>query len=168
MKFDELSNRVIGCALEVHRHLGPGLLESAYEQCLAHELAGSGIPFEQQAEMPVAYKEVKLDCGYRIDLLVDRRLVVELKCVQQLLPIHEAQLLTYMKVVELGNWFADELQCKVPQGGHQADGPVTLRALRAPRGKTQKGKCPDEHVRLHTPFGCRHVAGPTAAPAFTK
>jgi len=80
MKFDELSNRVIGCALEVHRHLRPGLLESAYEQCPANELASSGIPSEQQVDMPVAYKEVKLDCRYRIDLLVDGRIVLELTC----------------------------------------------------------------------------------------
>ena len=98
MKFDELSNRVIGCAIEVHRELGPGLLESTYEQCLAYELNRAKIPFKLQVELPVEYKGVKLDCGYRIDLLADDRLIVELKSVDQLLKIHEAQVLTYMKL----------------------------------------------------------------------
>jgi GxxExxY protein len=99
MKFDDLSNRIIGCAIEVHRELGPGLLESTYEQCLAYELSQAKIPFRVQVELPVEYKEIRLDCGYRIDLLADGQLVVELKSVDQLLPIHEAQILTYMKLV---------------------------------------------------------------------
>ncbi len=98
MKFDRLSNRVIGCALEVHRHLGPGLLESTYEQCLAHELKMADIPFKLQCPLPVQYKGIKLDCGYRIDLLVDDRIIIELKSVDRVLPIHQAQLLTYMKL----------------------------------------------------------------------
>lgn len=98
MKFDDLSNKIIGCAIEVHRELGPGLLESTYEQCLAYELSQARIPFKLQVELPVEYKEIRLDCGYRIDLLADGRLVVELKSVDQLLPIHEAQILTYMKL----------------------------------------------------------------------
>jgi len=98
VEFDELSNRVIGCALEVHRELGPGLLESTYEQCLAHELSQCNIPFKLQHPVPVEYKGIKLDCGYRIDLFVDNRLVVELKSVDKMLPIHQAQLLTYMKL----------------------------------------------------------------------
>ena len=97
-EFDELSHRVIGCALEVHRLLGPGLLESTYEQCLAHELRQAGIPFRLQAPLPVEYKGVHLDCGYRVDLLVDDRLILELKAVDRLAPIHEAQLLTYLKL----------------------------------------------------------------------
>ena len=101
MKFDELSNKVIGCAIEVHRELGPGLLESTYEQCLAYELSRAGIPFKIQQQLPVKYKEIILDCGYRIDLFVDDRLIVELKCVEQLLKIHEAQILTYMKLVNV-------------------------------------------------------------------
>ena len=84
--------------MEVHRNLGPGLLESTYERCLAHELASAGIPFNIQCRLPVEYKGVKIDCGYRIDLPVDNRLVVELKCVDEILPIHKAQLLTYMKL----------------------------------------------------------------------
>ena len=101
VKFDELSNKVIGCAIEVHRELGPGLLESTYEQCLAYELNRAGIPFKIQQQLPLDYKEIKLDCGYRIDLFVDNRLIVELKSVEQLLKIHEAQILTYMKLAHV-------------------------------------------------------------------
>ncbi len=98
MKFDELSNKVLGCAIEVHRELGPGLLESTYEQCLAYELTEAKIPFKLQVELPVEYKRIKLACGYRIDLLADDQLIVELKSVDQLLKVHEAQVLTYMKL----------------------------------------------------------------------
>jgi GxxExxY protein len=104
VKFDQLSNKVLGCALEVHRELGPGLLESAYEHCLAYELNQAKIPFKLQVELPVQYKQIRLDCGYRMDLLVDDGLIVELKSVDQLLKVHEAQILTYMKLakVEVG------------------------------------------------------------------
>ena len=98
MEFDELSNRVIGCALQVHRELGPGLLESAYEQCLAHELKLNGIDFELQHPLPVKYKDVRLDCGYRVDVLVEDKLIIELKSVEQIKAIHQAQLLTYMRL----------------------------------------------------------------------
>lgn len=98
MKFDLLSNRVIGCAIEVHRNMGPGLLESTYERCLAHELKNTKIPFKLQHPLPIDYKGFKLDCGYRVDLLVDESLIVELKSVDKMLPIHQAQLLTYMKL----------------------------------------------------------------------
>ena len=98
MEFDELSKKVIGCALEVHKTLGPGLLESTYEQCLAHELKTAGILFRLQVQLPVEYKGTHLDCGYRVDLLVDNRIIIELKSVDTLLPIHEAQLLTYMRL----------------------------------------------------------------------
>src|SRR5215813_9153324 len=101
MEFDDLSNRVIGCAIQVHRELGPGLLESTYEQCVAYELLQAGIPFKVQHPIPVSYKQIKLDCGYRVDLLIADRLIVELKSVEELLKIHEAQLLTYLK---LGGW----------------------------------------------------------------
>ena len=100
-EFDELSNRVIGCAIAVHRALGPGLLESAYEQCLAREFALSDIAFEVQAPLPVAYKGVRLDCGYRVDLFVEKKLIIELKVVDKFLPIHEAQILTYMKLAKV-------------------------------------------------------------------
>jgi GxxExxY protein len=98
VEFDKLSNLVIGCAIEVHKALGPGLLESAYEQCLVRELSLAQIPVTIQQPVAIDYKGFRLDCGYRLDLLVDDQLIVELKSVDQLLPIHEAQLLTYMKL----------------------------------------------------------------------
>ena len=101
MEFDELSNLFIGCALEVHRHLGPGLLESTYKQCLAHEMKLRDMSFKMQHPLPVEYKGIKLDCGYRIDLLVENKLIVELKSVDKILPIHQAQLLTYMKLAKI-------------------------------------------------------------------
>ena len=98
MKFDTLSNRVIGCCIEVHKELGPGLLESAYEQSLAHELCLQNIPFKLQQTMPVTYKDIKLDCGYRLDIIVDNELILELKAVDSITGVHKAQLLTYMKL----------------------------------------------------------------------
>ncbi len=98
MEFDDLSNRVIGCAIEVHRELGPGLLESTYEQCLAHELRRNGISFPLQYPQPVKCKDIRLDCGYRIDILVENKLILELKSVEEINGIYEAQLLTYMKL----------------------------------------------------------------------
>lgn len=93
-----LTGLIIGCAIEVHRELGPGLLESAYEQCLCHELSLQGAAFERQVSLPVVYKDIKLDCGYLMDLVVEGEIVVELKTVEKILPIHEAQLLTYLKL----------------------------------------------------------------------
>ena len=98
LSFNELTERVIGACIEIHRALGPGLLESAYEECLCHELSVAEIEFERQKPLPVRYKEVNLDCGYRLDLVVEQKLIVELKAVESLLPIHEAQLLTYLKL----------------------------------------------------------------------
>lgn len=98
MEFDTLSNQVIGCALEVHSEMGPGLLESTYEQCLAHELKLNGIRFRLQSPQSVDYKGIRLDCGYRTDLLIEDRLIIELKSVEKIKKIHEAQLLTYMKL----------------------------------------------------------------------
>ena len=95
---DPLTNEIIGLAIEVHRGLGPGLLESAYEVCLCYELEQQGIPFRRQVALPVVYKKVKLDCGYRMDLVVDETVVVELEVVEKLIPIHEAQLITYLKL----------------------------------------------------------------------
>jgi len=98
MTDQELTHSIIGAAIEVHRLLGPGLLESAYEECLAHELLLRGIPFDRQKALPVVYKTTKLECGYRIDLLVDGRVVVELKAIEALAPIHDAILLTYLRL----------------------------------------------------------------------
>jgi GxxExxY protein len=95
---EQLAAQILDAAFDVHRHLGPGLLESAYQIALCHELAQLGIPFEQQKPMPLRYKGVLLDCGYRLDVFVAEQIVLELKCVEELLPIHEAQLLTYLKL----------------------------------------------------------------------
>jgi len=104
-EFSELSNRIIGCAIEVHRILGPGLLESTYQHCLAHELSRNGISFKIEQPLPVDYKDIRLDCGYRIDLLVEKEIIIELKSVEKLLPIHEAQLLTYLKLAKVKQGF---------------------------------------------------------------
>ena len=101
MEFDNLSRQVIGCAIEVHKILGPGLLESTYEKCLAHELHLAGLSYTVQKLLPVNYKGVVLDCGYRLDLVVENKLIVELKSVEKLQKIHEAQILTYMKLTGL-------------------------------------------------------------------
>lgn len=101
MNVNELTEKVIGACIEVHRNTGPGLLESAYEQCLCRELSLRDIPFQFQVPLPVNYKGTLLDCGYRIDLLIDNQLPIELKSVDKILPIHEAQLLTYLR---LGGW----------------------------------------------------------------
>src|ERR1039457_5832729 len=93
-----LTDQIIGCAIEVHRYLGPGLLESAYEECLCYELSQSGLGFQRQVELPVRYKCVNLDCAYRIDLIVEGTVIVELKTVSELLPVHSSQLLTYLKL----------------------------------------------------------------------
>jgi len=94
----DLTHKIIGAAIEVHRQLGPGLLESAYEECLAREFALRGINYERQKPVPVIYKGIKLECGYRIDLLVERRIVVELKSIEEIAPIHESVVLTYLKL----------------------------------------------------------------------
>lgn len=95
-----LTKDIIGAAIEVHRHLGPGLLESAYEICLCHERACRKINFRRQVDVPVLYKGVGLDCGYKIDVLVEEKVVLELKAVEAILPVHEAQLLTYLRLSE--------------------------------------------------------------------
>lgn len=96
MEFDQLSNVVIGAGLLVHKTLGPGLLESSYETCFAYELSNHGIYIERQKPLPVQYKGVRLDCGYRLDIVVENRIVVEIKAVRKLQPIHHAQMLTYL------------------------------------------------------------------------
>jgi len=95
---NRITESIIGAAIEVHRALGPGLLESAYEACLVFELAQRGLGVEQQKPLPVVYRKVKLDCGYRIDLLVEETVIVEVKAIDRLLPIHQAQLLSYLKL----------------------------------------------------------------------
>jgi len=99
--FEDGSTEIIGACIEVHRHLGPGLLESTYQRCLAHELSLRNIPFTEQVQLPVRYKGIHLGCGYRMDFVVTNRILVELKAVEGLLPIHTAQVLTYLKLTGL-------------------------------------------------------------------
>jgi len=101
MKANEITEQIIGAAIEVHRVLGPGLLESTYEECVCHELKLRGLSFERQRPLPVEYKGINLECGYRLDLLVENAVVVEIKAISAIEPIHEAQLLTYLRV---GGW----------------------------------------------------------------
>jgi len=103
MHVNEITEAIIGASIEVHRALGPGLLESAYVQCLCYELRLRQIPFALEVSLPVVYKGLKLDCGYRVDLVVADSVVVEIKAVERLAPVHEAQLLTYLR---LGGWKA--------------------------------------------------------------
>jgi GxxExxY protein len=93
-----LTEIIIGCAIEVHRALGPGLLESVYEECLCFELKSKGLSFERQKLLPISYKEVKLDAGYRLDLVDEGKVIIELKCVETLMPVHEAQIMTYLRL----------------------------------------------------------------------
>jgi len=94
----KITEKIIESAIEIHRHLGPGLLESAYEECLCFELKRHDLSFERQKPLPLKYKSIELDCGYRIDILVEDKVIVELKCVDKINPIHEAQLLTYLRL----------------------------------------------------------------------
>lgn len=98
-RFNELTGKIIGCGIEVHKALGPGLLESIYEECLCYELNQQGIEFERQKELPVHYKNVRLNSGYRIDVLVENSVIIELKAVEHILPVHKAQILSYMKLL---------------------------------------------------------------------
>ncbi|HEY8936045.1 MAG TPA: GxxExxY protein [Cyclobacteriaceae bacterium] len=98
---NEIATKIIGCAIEVHRTLGPGLLESAYQRCLAFELINTGLSIEQEKPLPIIYKDVKLDHGYRLDLLVENKVVVELKTIEDFTDVHTAQVLTYLR---LGNY----------------------------------------------------------------
>ena len=98
MNLDGITDQIIGAAIEVHRETGPGLLESVYEECLCYELSQLKLAFRRQVPLPVSYKGIKLDCGYKMDLVIEDAVIVELKSVEQLLPVHSAQLLTYLKL----------------------------------------------------------------------
>ena len=98
MDINQLSSQIIGAAIEVHKTLGPGLLESAYEECLCHELHLHGVSLERQKQLPVLYKGKRLDCGYRLDIVVEKAIILELKSCEKIEPIHKAQLLTYLKL----------------------------------------------------------------------
>ena len=97
-QLNAITDKIIGSAIEIHRQLGPGLLESAYESCLVYELTELGLKVEKQKPLPVIYKDVKLDCGYRMDILVEDKVVVEVKSIEALLPVHDAQVLSYLKL----------------------------------------------------------------------
>jgi len=97
-KLNKITETIIGAAIDVHRALGPGLLESAYEACMVYELAQVGLKAEQQKPLPIVYREVKLECGYRMDLMIEDEVIVEIKSIEKLLPIHQAQLLSYLKL----------------------------------------------------------------------
>jgi len=111
-KADWLSNQVIGAAMEVHRHLGPGLLESAYEECLCRELSLRNIPYARQVALPLEYKGMNVDCAYRIDVLVDDCLILEIKATSRIEPVHEAQLLTYLRLKRV--WLGLLINFNVP------------------------------------------------------
>jgi GxxExxY protein len=100
MSENELSHKIIGACIEVHRTLGPGLLENVYQQCLAREFSLQGIPFEKEIAKPISYKDTLIECGLRLDFFVDNRIIIELKAVEKLLPIHTAQVLTYLKLTD--------------------------------------------------------------------
>ncbi|NLN95047.1 MAG: GxxExxY protein [Bacteroidales bacterium] len=101
MEINQITEKIIGCAIEVHKQLGPGLLESAYEECLFYELKNAGLEVKKQLALPLIYKEIKLDAGYRIDLLIENKVIVEIKSVDVLAEIHKAQLMTYMKLANI-------------------------------------------------------------------
>ena len=101
MDINKLSSKIIGAAIEVHKTLGPGLLESAYEECLSHELKLRGVSFERQKSIPISYKGKTLDCGYRLDIVVEGTIILELKSCEKIEPIHKAQVLTYLKLTNL-------------------------------------------------------------------
>ena len=101
MEINEITGEIIGCCIEIHKELGPGLLESAYEECLAYELGNSGLYFERQKALPVRYKEIQIEYGYRMDFIVENHVVVELKSVEVINNVHTAQILTYMRFSEM-------------------------------------------------------------------
>ncbi len=138
MDYNKTTETIIGAAIEVHRHLGPGLLESTYEACLAYELTERGLKLERQKVLPVKYREILLDCGYRIDLLVENSVIVELKAVERLEAIHEAQLLSYLKLsgVPIGlllNFNVIELRRGIRRLVNNLKENSSLRSLRSPR-----------------------------------
>ena len=135
-RLDNITGTVIKCAIEVHRALGPGLLESAYEACLAFELVEQGLEIERQKPLPVVYRDVKLDCGYRLDILVEESVIVEIKVVDHLAPIHKAQLLSYLRLSECKVGLLINFNVKVLKSGiirMVNNFPDSQRSLRPPR-----------------------------------
>ena len=137
-RLNQITDSIIGAAIEVHRALGPGLLESAYEACLAFELAEHGLKIEQQKSLPIVYRQVKLDCGYRLDMLVENAVIVEIKVVDRLVPIHKAQLLAYLRLSGCKVDLLINFNVKVLKDGVVRmvnDFPDSPRSLRAQRKK---------------------------------
>ncbi|MEA2075643.1 MAG: GxxExxY protein [Euryarchaeota archaeon] len=135
-RLNRITESIIGAAIELHRDLGPGLLESAYETCLAFELVERGLKVEQQKPLPVVYREVKLDCGYRLDLLVEEAVIVEVKAVDRMAPIHQAQLLSYLRLSGCKVGLLINFNVRVLKDGIRRvvnDFPDTPRSLRAQR-----------------------------------
>ncbi len=133
---NRITESIIGAAIDVHRALGPGLLESAYEACLAFEIVERGLKVEQQKPLPVVYREVKLDCGYRLDLLVEGSVIVEVKAVDHLMPVHQAQLLSYLKLSGCHVGLLINFNVKVLRDGLRRvvnDFPESPRPQRSPR-----------------------------------
>jgi len=135
-RLNGLTEQIIGAAIEVHRALGPGLLESAYEACLAYELQERGLKVERQVPLPVVYKGVRIDCGYRLDLVVENAVVVEIKAVDSLAPVHQAQLLSYLKLSGYKVGLLINFNVKVLRDGIRrlvSHFPDSLRSPRSPR-----------------------------------
>ena len=135
-RLNHITETIIGAAIEVHRALGPGLLESAYEACLTFELAQRGLKVERQKPLPVVYREVKLDCGYRLDLLVEEAVIVEVKAIDRLAPIHQAQLLSYLRLSGCKVGLLINFNVKMLKNGIRRvvnDFPDSPRSLRAQR-----------------------------------
>ena len=131
-----ITDKIIGIAIDVHRELGPGLLESTYEACMEHDLIQSGLKVERQKSLPVTYKGLKLDCGYRLDLLVENEVIVELKSVEELLPIHKAQVMTYLKLSGCNVALLINFNVRMIKTGINRivnNFPPSLRSLRSPR-----------------------------------
>lgn len=118
-KNDILTEQIIGAAIQVHRELGPGLLESTYETCLCHELSLNNLKIERQKAIPIFYRGIQLDAGYRLDLVVENQVIVEIKAVSELLPIHEAQLLSYLKQIGGGRGLLINFNVKLLKHGLQ-------------------------------------------------
>ena len=117
MQINQLTGQIIGAAIEVHKALGPGLLESAYEECLSYELAHRNIKIERKKSIPLQYKDINLDCGYRLDILVEESIILELKSCDKIEPIHEAQILTYMKLLDIQIGFLMNFNVPVMKDG---------------------------------------------------
>ena len=135
-RLNKITETIIGAAINVHRELGPGLLESAYEACMVFELAQAGLKVEQQKPLPIVYREVKLECGYRLDLMIENEVIIEIKSIEKLMPIHQAQLLSYLKLSECKVGLLINFNVKVLKDGIKRvvnNFPDSLRAQRSQR-----------------------------------